>query len=113
MLDPVLTYASIQITNEFKEYLLDVHRLLYSDKQFILSASSMSTWGSWGKKLQLHRIMSLTCPNAQVSWCKLEVEISSPKNIKNVPNDSAPPPIIVAALSLKTAINATVKPSYA
>lgn len=47
-------------------------------------------------------------PASQVSWCKLEVTLSSPKQLlSNPPSGSLPaqpPPLIVAALSLKTVL---------
>lgn len=49
--------------------------------------------------------------DAQVSWCKLEVELASPKNIITASAESQNqevPPLVVAALNLKTRFNAQV-----
>ncbi len=49
----------------------------------------------------------------QVSWCKLEVKLASPKQILSDKHLSAaaasraPPPLTVASLSLKTVINSS------
>ena len=41
----------------------------------------------------------------QVSWCKLEVKLSGPKTITaGCANRQQPPPLVVAALNLKTTI---------
>ena len=43
---------------------------------------------------------------AQVSWCKLEVTLESPKAVLvSGSNDRAPPPLTVAAINLKTHVN--------
>lgn len=50
-------------------------------------------------------------PAAQVSWCKLEVELTSPKAISTGVADLAKrdaPPLVVAALNLKTVLQAKV-----
>jgi hypothetical protein len=50
-------------------------------------------------------------PPLQVSWCKLEVRLASPKQVLSDKHLSAaaasrpPPPLTVASLSLKTVIN--------
>ena len=47
----------------------------------------------------------------QVSWCKLEVELASPKSIMRSTAEGQPqdvPPLVVAALNLKTRFNAQV-----
>ncbi|WVZ14207.1 hypothetical protein V8G54_011773 [Vigna mungo] len=43
----------------------------------------------------------------RVSWCKFEVTVDSPKNIKTAPSKitSNIPPVVVAAINLKTTIN--------
>ncbi|DBA99385.1 TPA: hypothetical protein ACH3X3_011985 [Trebouxia sp. C0006] len=46
---------------------------------------------------------------AQVSWCKLEVELTTPKSVLMASSDGQPqdvPPLVVAALNLKTRFNA-------
>lgn len=46
---------------------------------------------------------------AQVSWCKLEVKLDGPKKITaGCASRQHPPPLIVAALNLKTTLNAQV-----
>lgn len=48
----------------------------------------------------------------QVSWCKLEVELATPKNVMMALAETQPqdvPPLVVAALNLKTRFNAQVK----
>ena len=41
----------------------------------------------------------------QVSWCKLEVKLGSPKTVTaGCANRQQPPPLVVAALNLKTTI---------
>lgn len=47
----------------------------------------------------------------QVSWCKLELEIGTSKNISSATAQARQdtPPMVVAALSLKIAVNAQVK----
>ena len=43
----------------------------------------------------------------QVSWCKLEVKLSGPKNVTSgCANRQHPPPLVVAALNLKTTLGA-------
>ena len=47
----------------------------------------------------------------QVSWCKLEVEVATPKNVMMASAENQPqdvPPLVVAALNLKTRFNAQV-----
>ena len=49
----------------------------------------------------------------QVSWCRLEVELSTPKAINAKDPSLAnrePPPLVVAALSLKTHLPAQASP---
>ncbi len=42
----------------------------------------------------------------QVSWCKLELEVASPKNVTYLPDQSRPAPaLVVAAINLKTLLN--------
>lgn len=49
----------------------------------------------------------------QVSWCKLEVALSSPKQLLTNPPSgglpSSPPPLVVAAISLKTMLTGGAK----
>ena len=47
----------------------------------------------------------------QVSWCKLELEVGSSKNLSSAPAQSRQdtPPLAVAALNLKIAVNPQVK----
>jgi len=50
-------------------------------------------------------------PGLQVSWCKLEVELITPKSVLMASADGQPqdvPPLVVAALNLKTRFNAQV-----
>ena len=50
----------------------------------------------------------------QVSWCKLEVEVTTPKSVMMASAEGQPqdvPPLVVAALNLKTRFNAQVPPS--
>lgn len=50
-------------------------------------------------------------PGLQVSWCKLEVELTTPKSVLMASADGQPqnvPPLVVAALNLKTRFNAQV-----
>lgn len=49
----------------------------------------------------------LSClPSAQVSWCKFEVNIDSPKDIQvSTSAKNEDPPLVVTAISLKTIIN--------
>lgn len=48
----------------------------------------------------------------QVSWCKLEVKLSGPKTITaGCANRQQPPPLVVAALNLKTTIGAQASPA--
>ena len=53
------------------------------------------------------------CELPQVSWCKLELEVSSSKNISSAPAQSRQdtPPLAVAALNLKIAVNPQVHTS--
>ena len=47
----------------------------------------------------------------QVSWCKVEVEVTTPKSVMMASAESQPqdvPPLVVAALNLKTRFNAQV-----
>ncbi|KAL3140237.1 hypothetical protein ABBQ38_004511 [Trebouxia sp. C0009 RCD-2024] len=47
--------------------------------------------------------------SAQVSWCKLEVEVTTPKSVMMASAEGQPqdvPPLVVAALNLKTRFNA-------
>ena len=47
----------------------------------------------------------------QVSWCKLEVEVTTPKSIMMASAEGPSqevPPLVVAALNLKTRFNAQV-----
>lgn len=48
--------------------------------------------------------------NLQVSWCKLELEVGSSKNISSAPAQirQDTPPLAVAALNLKIAVNPQV-----
>jgi len=49
---------------------------------------------------------------AQVSWCKLEVELASPKAVAAGAAELAqrdPPPLVVAALNLKTVLQAKAR----
>ena len=49
----------------------------------------------------------------QVSWCKLEVELTTPKSVLMASAEGQPqdvPPLVVAALNLKTRFNAQVNP---
>lgn len=49
--------------------------------------------------------------NTQVSWCKLEVEVTTPKSVMMASAEGQPqdvPPLVVAALNLKTRFNAQV-----
>lgn len=44
----------------------------------------------------------------QVSWCKLEVNLESPKHLAVTPPGNAPveiPRLVIAAINLKTVIN--------
>ena len=53
--------------------------------------------------------------DSQVSWCKLEVEVVSPKNIITTSAEAQNqevPPLVVAALNLKTRFNAQVTHSW-
>lgn len=50
----------------------------------------------------------------QVSWCKLEVEVATPKSVMMPSAEGQPqdvPPLVVAALNLKTRFNAQVPAS--
>ena len=50
--------------------------------------------------------------NTQVSWCKLEVELASPKAVAAGTAELAKrdaPPLVVAALNLKTVLQAKVR----
>lgn len=50
----------------------------------------------------------------QVSWCKLEVEMTTPKSVFMASAEGQPqdmPPLVVAALNLKTRFNAQVAAS--
>ena len=50
----------------------------------------------------------------QVSWCKLEVEVTTPKSVMMASAEGQPqdvPPLVVAALNLKTRFNAQVPAS--
>ena len=50
----------------------------------------------------------------QVSWCKLEVEVATPKSVMMASAEGQPqdvPPLVVAALNLKTRFNAQVPPA--
>ncbi len=47
------------------------------------------------------------CLLLQVSWCKLEVKLGSPKMVTaGCANRQHPPPLVVAALNLKTTLGA-------
>ena len=51
----------------------------------------------------------------QVSWCKLEVEVTTPKSVMMASAEGQPqevPPLVVAALNLKTRFNAQVPCSH-
>ncbi len=58
------------------------------------------------------RLISLQAiPGLQVSWCKLEVELTTPKSVLMASADGQPqdvPPLVVAALNLKTRFDAQV-----
>ena len=58
--------------------------------------------------------MSLShhCMLLQVSWCKLEVKLSSPKMVTaGCASRQHPPPLVVAALNLKTTLGAQASPN--
>lgn len=49
----------------------------------------------------------------QVSWCKLEIQLTTPKSVLMASAEGQPqdvPPLVVAALNLKTRFNAQVNP---
>ena len=51
----------------------------------------------------------------QVSWCKLEVELTTPKSVMMASAEGQPqdvPPLVVAALNLKTRFNAQVPSAH-
>lgn len=53
-----------------------------------------------------------TCAPQQVSWCALEVGLDSPKCIASSGSagPQEPPPLVVAALNLKTTLHPQVPP---
>ena len=52
------------------------------------------------------------CWLLQVSWCKLEVKLSSAKMVTaGCANRQHPPPLVVAALNLKTTLGAQASPN--
>lgn len=46
----------------------------------------------------------------QVSWCRLEVELGDLKCVMTKLEQPDPPPLTVAAISLKTVVNPNVRP---
>lgn len=60
--------------------------------------------------IHLSTVAVLSCLNLQVSWCKLELEVGSSKNISSAPAQTRQdtPPLAVAALNLKIAVNPQV-----
>ncbi|CAB9498953.1 DNA polymerase alpha catalytic subunit (Fragment) [Seminavis robusta] len=55
------------------------------------------------------RIKQPVATRAPVSWCKLELQVNDPKNIKRLdllePGNRPPPPVVAVSIKLKTVVN--------